>query len=693
MTPPSYPTYNPSELLEYLDSQGVPQYDPKAKMPCNGATARSVRPAHPGAQQPPLPDADLARVRRVLKLARENDSGFARLAAGGPAGFPSNSEADLSFVNMLAQSFNGDTALMDAAFRLTGRMRDKWNRRDYRTPTIRRAVEHWRKHCIATTETMMEPVNETPVKDPHAMDDGQPAEDADREAQTAGTQAEESGTQTGAQTEPKGSQASILIKLTGSMEFFHSPDKKAYASYLVNGHREVYAVKSSTFKLHLQGLFYATRRTAIGSKALADALGVLEAKARFDGPEHPVFMRVAEHNGEIYLDPGTDKWSAIRINARGWEIIPAHPDVRFIRSNGMLPMPSPVRAEGALGRFHELTNIHNRADFMLLVGWLIAAMRPTGPYPILVLRSGHGNGKSTLSRMCRALLDPSDAPLRALPRDEQDLAIAAMHCGIVAFDNVTRLHYWLSDALCRLSTGGGFGARELYTNDEEILFAIQRPTLINGIGEVLHRPDLRDRSIQIEPALIAEHNRISERELWAKFDQLAPGVLAVLLDGVSEALKNIGDIEIPNLPRMADFVLWVEAAAPAFGWERGEFLAAYLKNQGHSTLAALDSFPAMRHVQALREWTQEMFEGTASDLLAEIETKGSDSDKHHAQWPRSPRALSDLLRRFAPNLRQVGLEVTFERDSSKNRDRVILIKRIEPLQTAMFGQRPPEYPD
>ena len=690
---PSYPTYNVSELLEYLDLQGVPQYDPKAEMPCNGATGRSVSPA----TQPPLPDADRARLRRVLELACENDNDFARLAAGGPAGFPSDSEADLSFANILALLFCGDPAKVDAAFRLTARMRDKWNRCDYRTRTIGLAVEHWRKHCIAitpgVTPATAEPVNKTPDQMPPHMHYEQPAEDADRESQTGDKQAEETKAPPAAQKEVKASQASNLIKLASSMELFHSSGKKAYASYSVNGHREVCAVKSSTFKLHVQGLYYRTCHTAITSKALADGLGVLEAKALYDGAEHPVFMRVGEHNGEIYIDPGTDKWSAIRISARGWEITPTHPEVRFVRSNGMLPMPRPVHAHDALKQFQKLTNIASRTDFMLLVGWLIAAMRPAGPYPILAFRSAHGNGKSTLSRMCRALLDPSEAPLRTLPRDEQDFAIAAIRSWIAAFDNVSSIPHWLSDALCRLSTGGGFGTRALYTNDEEVLLAIQRPTLINGIVEVLSRPDLLDRSIHVEPALIAEHNRVSERELWATFNQLAPGVLAVLLDGVSEALKNIGDIEIPNLPRMADFVLWVEAAAPAFGWERGEFLAAYSENQAQSTVAALSSSPAMRHVRELRNWTQEMWEGTATELLDQIDKKGSEVEKRHPEWPRTPRAMSNLLRRYLPNLREIGLEVVFDRENSKNRERVIRLKGIGPLQTTLFGQPQPEYPD
>ena len=29
---------------------------------------------------------------------------------------------------------------------------------------------------------------------------------------------------------------------------------------------------------------------------------------------------------------------------------------------------------------------------------------------------------------------------------------------------------WLSDALCRLATGGGFATRELYSNEDEVIF-------------------------------------------------------------------------------------------------------------------------------------------------------------------------------------------------------------------------------
>ena len=44
-------------------------------------------------------------------------------------------------------------------------------------------------------------------------------------------------------------------------------------------------------------------------------------------------------------------------------------------------------------------------------------------------------------------------------------------------------------------------------------------------------------------------------------------------------------------------------------------------------------------------------------------------------WPRSPRALSSVLRRLAPSLRTMGVEVEFDRVSGVNRVREITIRR------------------
>jgi hypothetical protein len=66
--------------------------------------------------------------------------------------------------------------------------------------------------------------------------------------------------------------------------------------------------------------------------------------------------------------------------------------------------------------------------------------------------------------MPKALIDPSAAPVRALPREERELMIAANNGYLLAFDNLSGLPAWLSDALCRLASGGSFAVRQLYTD-------------------------------------------------------------------------------------------------------------------------------------------------------------------------------------------------------------------------------------
>src|SRR5262249_33085117 len=150
------------------------------------------------------------------------------------------------------------------------------------------------------------------------------------------------------------------------------------------------------------------------------------------------------------------------------------------------------------------------AEWPLLVGWLLAALRPVGPYPVLLLHGEQGSAKSTTERILRALVDPNSASLRAEPRNPHELMIAAKNGWVVALDNVSPLPNWLSDAICRLSTGGGFSARRLYTDGDEVLFDAQRPVIINGIEEVATRGDLLERSLLLTLPRIHEGDRRTE---------------------------------------------------------------------------------------------------------------------------------------------------------------------------------------
>jgi hypothetical protein len=224
-------------------------------------------------------------------------------------------------------------------------------------------------------------------------------------------------------------------------------------------------------------------RGAPNSDALQSALNIIEAKAHFDSPERIVYVRVGGLNGRIYLDLADESWRAVEIDATGWRVID-EPPVRFRRASGMQALPMPLPG-GSVELLRSYLNVKTDADFVLVVAWVLACLRDRGPYPVMVLSGEQGSAKSTFCAILRALLDANTAPLRALPREDRDLFIAASNGHLLCFDNVSGLSAWISDTLCRLATGGGFAIRQLYTDQDEILFDATRPMILNGIEDIV----------------------------------------------------------------------------------------------------------------------------------------------------------------------------------------------------------------
>ncbi len=481
---------------------------------------------------------------------------------------------------------------------------------------------------------------------------------------------EESGRRNG-----RPSQATVLVALATSedIEYFHDPDGEAYASLPVHGHRETWSLRSKRFRIWLAGRYHSEQGTTPGGQALTDAIGILQGRAVFDGPEHVVHVRIAEQDGIVYLDLGNAAWEVVRIGPDGWEVVHGHhAPMTFRRSKGLGALPAPV-CGGSLSVLRRFVNVANDEDWRLMVAWLVAALRPTGPYPILVLSGEQGSAKSTTARVVRALVDPHRLELRAEPRDQRDLAIAAANSWVIAFDNLSAIPTWLSDALCRLATGGGFATRELYTDAEEALFDAKRPVLLTGIEEVVTRGDLVDRALPLALPTIAPEHRRTEREFWRGFEAAHPAILGALLDAVSVALANWESTELSWHPRMADFAQWAEAAAPALGWARGDFLRAYAGNRDAANDIALEALPV---ASALRSFVDdhERWRGTATELLQELSLRVTEGVQRDRSWPKRANSLVGQLKRLAPNLRHVGIEVATGIREAGGKRRIIEIR-------------------
>src|SRR5690606_26352925 len=127
---------------------------------------------------------------------------------------------------------------------------------------------------------------------------------------------------------------------------------------------------------------------------------------------------------------------------------------------------------------------------------------------------------------------------------------------------------------CRLSTGGGWSTRELYSDFDEALFEARRPVLLNGITDVVTEGDLLDRTLGLDLLPIPEERRRPEAELWAAFERPRPRILGGLLDTLSGMLRELDSVKLDRLPRMADFALLAVAAERASGAQE-VFLDAY----------------------------------------------------------------------------------------------------------------------
>lgn len=459
--------------------------------------------------------------------------------------------------------------------------------------------------------------------------------------------------------------ATRLIQLTEDQNigFFHAADGRAFADVQVAGHRETWPVKSSGFRAWLRREFYVAEGSAPSGQAIADAIGTLEGKALYAGPCCPVSVRLAGLGGTIYLDLADLLWRAVEIDANGWRIV-AEPPVHFVRPSGMLPLPVPVPG-GSLDDLRGFLNIQQEADYLLVLAWLLAALRPCGPYPVLALTGEQGSAKSTALRVLRALVDPNAAAIRAEPKEPRDLMIAARHGWMIALDNLSGLQVWTSDAICRLATGGGFATRTLYSDDEETIFESQRPVAANGIEAFTTRGDLLDRALLVTLDPIPAGKRRTERDFWADFDAAAPRVLGALLSAVGRALATADQIQLSRLPRMADFAVWSYAA---LGDRGPAFLAAYEGNRedAHTLALAADPIVEPLWTVARQEWTSGSdWIGTASELLAALAAKVGDVVTRRRDWPANGKRLSDRLRRLAPSLRATGLTVTFGREGRR----------------------------
>lgn len=502
------------------------------------------------------------------------------------------------------------------------------------------------------------------------------------------------------------SQAEVMIRLGREATLFHSPQQECYARFAIGNRYETHPIghPRSPFGLWLQRQFYLERGTPAALYSVQQALTHLEQLALFEGERHNVFTRLGYVEDTVYLALGDLAGNVVEIDRTGWRLVQEVP-VLFRSTRNAEALPIPERG-GSLEALRPFLNLANEEAWKLCIGWLIGTLNPRGPYAHLFLLGEQGSGKSSLLRVLRTFVDPAYAAENAEPKTVDDLMVTAVNSHILSYDNLSGINSDFTDWLCRLSTGAGLIRRKLYSDETEVVLKAARPVILNGIVPVVTRPDLLERTMVVELPRIDSAQRMSERRFTGDLAPIIPAVVGALLDAVVVALQRLDTVYLPHLPRMADFTLWVEAAAPALGWEPGAFVAAYKANTATKEEQILEGdevaetmlawarykLPPVGHEhsmtmkQLLAELTALRMAGNDPTHIARV----SPTTRTPPEWPDSARALQVRLASAKPLLRQLGVE--FDRGARKEHGQLYNIRRIAEQSESVEEEAPPDTP-
>ena len=459
-----------------------------------------------------------------------------------------------------------------------------------------------------------------------------------------------------------------LVRTNGVM--FHDADDESYVSFKVTDispetgeeigeHWETWNLRSKGFKKWASYQFFKEYGTASGESAMTEAIDTLSGIAQFEGEELEIHLRYATNEGIVYIDVGDDQYNVVKIDKTGWTITNTKSlPVKFIRPSSLRPLPLPKKG-GNIDLLWENLNLHDTDMRYLIVAYLLEAMLPDRPYPVLEVTGERGSAKSTFQKRLRELIDPNKLNLRPAPRGVENIYITARSSYVVSYNNLSSLSSNTQDALCTLSHGGGDAVRKLYTTAEEEVWEAMRPIMINGIPQLVTQEDLANRVIAVDIPLIETY--IDEETLNKKWVEDHPLILGALYELLSKVLKELPNINVEKLPRMADFGRLGQAMLNVLGVDES-FTEIYLRNSNNLASRVIESSSVAQAIINMinKEGSFIGTKGALMDRLANYLPTHFDK----AAYPKSPRGLADAIRRIAPALRVRNVEIKEIKDDS-----------------------------
>ncbi len=563
-------------------------------------------------------------------IAKSKDADkFQRLYSGQwQNDYPSQSEADLALCNKLAFWTGKDTGHMDSLFRQSGLMRPKWDEKHfsdgktYGQALIEKAIEG----CENTFQS------------------------------------------SGSEFKHKPTQGEIITRdcEENSKDFFRDQHGNSILVLPVDNHLEVCPTNTSSFRN-----WTATRyRKRFGVPPKIDAIN--QAKVQLEARcatsrQVELFNRVGWHDNKIFYDLTAVDHKGVEVSASGWRVTQLPPIFR--RYQHQVEQVTPAQG-GDAKDFLRFCNIAGE-DSCLLLTAIASYFIPNFPHVIISMTGEQGTAKSSNSRKIKELVDPSRVMLTSSPKELEQAQLTADKHWVCAFDNVSRIHDWFSDFLCRGVTGEGDMKRSLYTNDDEFIRSYRRCFVLNGIGSIMYRPDLLDRSIIFDIPLLKES--WPESFITDEWKKSLPGILGGFFTAVSKAMGVVAQVSGHEKFRMADFARWGGALSEGLGYSRDEFFLKYQESVDSKWQDTAEESTFAKKIKTFFESHGGYWAGSPSELLSEIS-----SDDDEKGIPKTAKWLSNELIRIAPVMRHVGIDIIKDKRQGGTGRRIFILKKCAP---------------
>ena len=453
--------------------------------------------------------------------------------------------------------------------------------------------------------------------------------------------------------------------LASDAVLFHDQYNDTYIAYDGDG-SNVGKIPSKSNKLWLARHSFEKLKKVATSDTINRVSQTLAAQAYFDGEQYVLGVRSVHDQDGLWYDLGG---SAVHVTKNQWNITD-QPPIVFKRFAHQKQQVLPKRG-GDLLTLLKYVNIADEAEQLLFLIYVVSAFIPDYPHPLLILYGAQGAGKTTPMKMVKELIDPSALSGLSTPKNIEVFVQTASHHSFLFYDNLSKMPEWFSDALARVATGDSFSKRELYT-DDDIIYRLQNTIALNGINQIVYKPDLLDRSILIHLERISPEKRKEHKVLWAEFERDRPFILGAIFDTLASALAFYPDVKLNRLPRMADFTRFGYAIAEAAGFGGEAFISAYDANIAVQHDEAIEANPVSKAIMAFMKERDE-WQGTAADLYLQLNKLTLELQIGLGSgWPKDAPRLGRALTIIAPNLLAKGIEL----ERSRAEERLITIRKI-----------------